>query len=115
MPFRGAFGIWLKERRKALDLTQIDLADQVGCSVMTIRQIERGLRRPSKQIAERLADVLVISEEERPAFIAFARRATAWQEASTPSSISEIAAGNRPSAGTSFVGREIELVQIASF
>ena len=58
MKARDSFGNWLRQRRKALDLTQIDLADQVGCSVVTVRKIEADERRPSKQITHRLADGL---------------------------------------------------------
>jgi transcriptional regulator with XRE-family HTH domain len=56
-PFTS-FGLWLKERRRLLDLTQTDLANGVGCSVVTIRKIEADERRPSRQIAELLADCL---------------------------------------------------------
>jgi transcriptional regulator with XRE-family HTH domain len=49
------FGDWLKRRRKALDLTQAALADQVGCSAATIRKLEDEERRPSAQIVDRLA------------------------------------------------------------
>src|SRR5215469_12615015 len=73
MKVSDSFGNWLRSRRKALDLTQFDLADQVGCSVITIRKIEGDERRPSKQIAERLVDVLAISIEEQAEFVAFAR------------------------------------------
>src|SRR5215472_13780343 len=74
MKISDSFGDWLRHRRKALDLTQGDLADQVGCSAVTIRKIEADERRASKQIAERLADVLAISLEDRGEFIAFARQ-----------------------------------------
>src|SRR5260221_8558434 len=74
MKFNGSFGDWLKLRRRALDLTQTELADQVGCSVATIRKIEGDGARPSKQIAERLADVLAISPDERASFVAFPLR-----------------------------------------
>src|SRR6266542_5765567 len=76
MNSNGSFGHWLAQRRKALDLTQAELADQVGCAVITIRKIEQDVRRPSKQIAESLADVLAISSDDRSAFLAFARRPT---------------------------------------
>ena len=33
-----SFGEWLKQRRKALDLTQNELAERVGCSLATIRK-----------------------------------------------------------------------------
>ena len=45
------FGPWLKQRRKALDLTQAELAGVVGCAMMTIQKIEAEERRPSKQLA----------------------------------------------------------------
>ena len=59
--------------RRALDLTQDDLARQVGCSVVTIRKIEADERRPSRQIAERLADCLMIAADERARIITLAR------------------------------------------
>ena len=51
-------GRWLRQRRKALDLTQADLAQLVGCAPVTIQKIEGGDRRPSKQMAQLLADCL---------------------------------------------------------
>lgn len=68
-----SFGRWLKQRRKALELTQDDLARLVNCSEITIRKIEANERRPSKQIAELLADQLSIAPSERTAFLQFAR------------------------------------------
>src|SRR5687767_9105116 len=68
-----SFGTWLRRRRKALDLTQDGLADRVGCSIAMIRKIESEERRPSAQIIERLAETLNISEDERTAFLRFAR------------------------------------------
>jgi predicted ATPase/transcriptional regulator with XRE-family HTH domain len=67
------FGEWLKKRRKALDLTQEELAQRAGCSVFALRKIESGERRPSKQLAELLAQSLEISSEEMPVFIKIAR------------------------------------------
>lgn len=68
------FGNWLKRRRRTLDLTQGALADCAGCSVVTIRKFEADERRPSRQLAELLADCLQIPETERAAFVAFARQ-----------------------------------------
>src|SRR5689334_22199931 len=68
-----SFGYWLRRRRKALDLTQEELAQQVGCAVGTIKKLEGDERRPSKALAERLADLLAIPPEERPAFLKAAR------------------------------------------
>jgi predicted ATPase/DNA-binding XRE family transcriptional regulator len=68
-----SFGRWLRERRKALDLTQMDLAAQVGCAEATIGRIETDERRPSRQLAELLAAVLAVPDAERAAFVHFAR------------------------------------------
>ena len=51
------FGTWLRLKRKSLDLTREALADRVGCSPATIRKLEAEERRPSSQIAERLAEI----------------------------------------------------------
>src|SRR6266436_5254470 len=63
-----SFGYWVRRRRKALDLTGAELAQQVGCAGVTIRKIETDARRPSRQIAERLAECLQIPPEDRAAF-----------------------------------------------
>jgi len=68
-----SFGYWLRRRRKTLDLTQATLAQQVGCSTDTIKKIERDERRPSRQLAELLADHLAIPDEEIEPFIQMAR------------------------------------------
>jgi predicted ATPase/DNA-binding CsgD family transcriptional regulator/transcriptional regulator with XRE-family HTH domain len=68
-----SFGLWLKQRRVALDMTQQVLALQADCSTRTIRQLEADRRRPSRQLAERLALALGISPNGRQAFLGFAR------------------------------------------
>src|SRR6266536_4477259 len=73
MDSTASFGYWLRRRRKARDLTQQELARQVGCALETIRKIETDLRRPSRQMAERLADCLRVPLEERTAFLKAAR------------------------------------------
>ena len=60
-----SFGTWLRQRRRALDLTQAELARRLGCATVTLQKIERDERRPSKEIAERLAEVLELPSEER--------------------------------------------------
>ena len=65
--------MWLRQRRRALDMTQEDLAEAVGCSTVTIQKIELGERRPSKQIAQRLAECLRLPPDEHEHFIGFAR------------------------------------------
>jgi predicted ATPase/transcriptional regulator with XRE-family HTH domain len=71
-----SFGRWLKRRRKALDLTQDQLARQVSCAVGTIRKLEADALQPSREIAGRLAERLAIPIEARADFIAFARGRT---------------------------------------
>ncbi len=112
MNVNGSFGSWLRQRRKALDLTRTELAGQVGCAVITIQKIETDERRPSKQVAERMADVLAISLEERTAFVAFARRAGVRSPApSVP--VQNIPFYNLPPQITSFVGRVDDVAHIA--
>lgn len=112
-----SFGYWLRRRRKALDLTQGALGQKVSCSGFTIRKIEADERRPSRQLAERLAAALTIPEEERRAFLDVARgvRATgrlALDAAPVRAVADEITAGSAhdPAFGASsesapFVGR----------
>ncbi len=64
MDEHASFGAWMARRRKTLDLTQAELAERVGCALGTIRKIETDERRPSKQIAARLADQLQLASEE---------------------------------------------------
>jgi predicted ATPase/class 3 adenylate cyclase len=68
-----SFGYWLRRRRRALDLTQEELARQAGCALETIKKIEADARRPSRQMAERLADALQVTPAERAAFVRAAR------------------------------------------
>jgi predicted ATPase/transcriptional regulator with XRE-family HTH domain len=115
-----SFGQWLRLRRKALDLTQDALADRVGCSVGTIRKIESEERRPSAQIAERLAEILAIPPNERTSFLRFARgelqsapaerkEEFPWQASAAP------ARSNLPAAITSLIGREREIAGIHGY
>src|SRR5262245_4081233 len=69
----SSFGAWLRRRRKALDLTQDALARQVGCALGTLKKIETDQRRPSRQLAERLATCLAIPSAEQAAFLKAAR------------------------------------------
>lgn len=67
------FGYWLRRRRKALDLTQAALAQQVSCSLDLIQKIEADARRPSRQLAEHLAERLGLDPVEQVAFVQAAR------------------------------------------
>src|SRR5438105_2532356 len=69
----NSFGYWLRRRRKALDLTQVELAQRVSCSLELIQKIEADARRPSRQLAEKLAECLGLPADERAAFVQAAR------------------------------------------
>jgi predicted ATPase/DNA-binding XRE family transcriptional regulator len=109
-----AFGRWLKARRQALDLTQETFADRVNCALSTVEKIERGLRRPSPQVAERMAEVLRVPPAERAAFVA---RARGMPSVDTPvgpggpggAAVLAPPAGNLPAPMTVLVGREADL------
>ena len=119
------FGLWLKRRRRALDITQEELAQQIGCALVTLRKIESGERRPSKSILERLFLILSLPPAEQPAFMAYARsvyldgapspHAAATDTLDrTPWQISErtVRADNLPLQLTSFIGREREVAEV---
>jgi predicted ATPase/transcriptional regulator with XRE-family HTH domain len=63
------FGQWVKQRRKALDLTQADLAQRVSCSKSMINKIESNFRSPAKPLIELLAQHLKIPPAEYAAFV----------------------------------------------
>ncbi len=79
----------LKARRKALDLTQEALARRVHCSATTIKKIEAGTLRPSRQLAGLIADVLEVSALDQPAFVG-RLRSVGQAVGSAPSSEAEL-------------------------
>jgi predicted ATPase/DNA-binding XRE family transcriptional regulator len=101
------FGGWLRHRRRELDLTQQALSSQAGCSRITLRRIESGTLKPSKQLAEMLLRELGIRNTELTAWIRYAR-GLADYPAPKPSSPRT----NLPSQLTSFISREKELDEI---
>ena len=69
-----SFGGWLQRRRKAHGLTQAQLGQLIGCSASLIRKIEADERRPSAEIAARLAAGLQLAGDDRTTFLHWARR-----------------------------------------
>ncbi|MEO6458776.1 MAG: helix-turn-helix transcriptional regulator, partial [Chloroflexia bacterium] len=67
------FGLWLKERRGVLGLTQEQLGERIGCSPDSVRKFEAGTRRPSRQIADLLAGCFNVPPDEVELFARFAR------------------------------------------
>ncbi len=119
------FGGWLERRRKALGLTRAQLAQRVGCSVSALRKIETGERRPSRQIAELLANSLELSPEMGPIFVKAARGElgverlpapgpTAGAPRSAPSAPPRLGQRGLPVEATPLVGRQKELADLLS-
>lgn len=75
------FADWLRRLRRAHDLTQEVLAEKVGCAVHTLRSFEAGRRRPSRDLAARLATVLDLPADQRDRFVRLARRGPSEDEA----------------------------------
>ncbi|MCP4210003.1 MAG: AAA family ATPase [Halieaceae bacterium] len=112
-----SFGYWVQQRRKALDLTRPELAQRVGCSPVTIKKIERDERRPSRQIANLLADHLIIPDPDRDKFIRIARGEFVAETISSLDLVSLPAFLRTPDAhvkleDTPVVAREGELAQL---
>jgi predicted ATPase/transcriptional regulator with XRE-family HTH domain len=115
-----SFGEWLSKRRKSLGLTQKQLASQIHCATITLRKIEAEQRKPSLQIAERLAQILFIPGNEQNRFLDFARGN--WQSGSTsewrifPSHLDNSQSAFKiPTPLTALIGREQELSTIIEY
>src|SRR5690348_1243083 len=113
---RPSFGQRLRERRKALGLTQLEVALSVGCAEATIQKIEADARRPSRQMAQLLAEALGVPAEERAAFVLFARTgATADGSDMGVTRSGGAVASNVPMLLRPFFGREKELAAVRGF
>jgi len=104
-------GSWVKRRRKALGLTQQELARRLPCSVVTIQKIEADRRRPSEEFAARLAECLDVPLAQRAAWVHFARAPAGsaqqriWSQTFRPVT-------NLPLPATRLLGRERELAAV---
>lgn len=119
METSASFGYWMSRRRKALDLTQQALADLVGYSVATLKKIEADERRPSRQMAERLADYLGIPDDQRGIFIECARGLQSMDR--MPLTRAPLPAPNAPRPSnlptplTPLIGREAEIAAVKRY
>ena len=104
METTASFGSWIRRQRKILDLTQQGLADKVGCSVAAIKKIEQDEQRPSRQIAERMADVLGIPPDHREIFLEVARGLRSVDQLS----LAHGAASSLPTGTVTFLFTDIE-------
>lgn len=108
VPPELTFGGWIKRLRAEHDLTQERLAARVGCAVQTIRTFESGTRRPSRAMAERLADALAVPADDRPRFLQQAR-ASVGLSAHAPADAPRSSRARPPWAPTlELIGREAE-------
>lgn len=117
-----SFGRWVKRRRRALDLTQAELARRAGCSVFALRKIESEERRPSRQLAGLLAQSLGIPPDEQPTFVRVARGELSAERLGVPSLLISgeppyapralLPHSTLPTPPTPFVGRQAELAAL---
>jgi len=111
----ASIGYWVRRQRKALDLTQAELARRVGCAEGTIRMIEADARRPSRQIAARLADQLAIAPPDRATFIRAARAELSADRLAPPGQHARRAPITLPAQPTALIGRAHEVEQVCTF
>lgn len=105
------FGRWIKRLRTEQDLTQEMLAEKIGCAVPTLRAFETGKRRPSRDMALRVAEVLDIPAEQQARFLALARaslEAQAEDHAEERPPERPALKTSLPRPATALVGREAE-------
>jgi predicted ATPase/DNA-binding XRE family transcriptional regulator len=95
-----SFGQRLRGLRRDLDLGQAELADRAACSINTVRKLESDERRPSRELAARLADVFELPPRERADFLRLAR---GTQSVGRPA---------MPSPMTRLIGREQDVAAI---
>lgn len=110
-----SFGAWVQQRRKALNLTQDELARRAGCSLSAIRKIESDERRPSRQVAELLAEHLRLPPDQRELFSRVARAELRVDRLPLPAPDSSEGAApplRIPAPPTPLVGREPELAAL---
>lgn len=107
-----SFGTWLRQRRRALDLTQKAFADQVGCAEITVRRMEADEYKPSNELALVLFEKLGIPEPERPQWARFARGLAEYPDNHKKPTLSRERSTNLPISLTSFIGREKEVERI---
>lgn len=109
-----SFGECLKAYRKARDLTQEALAEQVGCAAESIRKMEANRQRPSRYLAELIGEKLALSPDERLAFVKLARATSGALPALEPGNPALQVVNGIPSQLTSLVGRREETTAVCA-
>lgn len=77
-------GHLLRRYRENNGMTQKGLASAAFCSVMMIRKIESGIRRPSHHLAHKLADALKVAPTHRTEFVRLLRSLPELPDLSQP-------------------------------
>jgi predicted ATPase/transcriptional regulator with XRE-family HTH domain len=118
MEIEFSFGDWIARRRRALGLTQRELAGAAHCSEVLIRKIEADERRPSASVAAQLAAQLQIPEGAHALFIAVARgeRMVAQLGAADalPAPAAPVRSGALPAPPNRLIGRAAEVSQVCT-
>ncbi len=105
------FGQWLKQRRKALGLTQKELARRAGCAEITLRKIEAGDLHASAPLVASLTKVAGAADADLPNLLSLARGAgddfTTRARLLRPQR-----ANNLPAQLTPLIGREHDIIAV---
>jgi len=108
------FGDLLREYRRAAELTQEELAERVGVSPRSISEMERGgAHVPRRDTVALLATALGLSGPQREALEALVHERRRQSTAAPLEPVSQRPKHNLPRLLTSFVGRELELADLA--
>ena len=116
------FGQWVKHQRKALGLTQDNLAQRVACSKSMINKIESDLRSPTKPMLELLALHLKIAPVDFANFVHLAQphllvdSTDSLSKDATNTNISALltqASKTHPIPLTPLIGREREVESVS--
>ena len=114
-PSSSDFGALLRQHRLAAGLSQEALAERARMSINGISALERGYRRtPQRETLGLLATALALGDEERRAFEAAAASSATRATGKQPIAVGPWPGAGLPLALTSFVGRDVELQEIAA-
>ena len=109
-----SFGDDVRRRRRRAGLSQADLAERAGISERAVSDIERGVRRSVyAATARRLADALMVSDDERHHFLEIAAQPrSGFDSAAAPRTVSPRYRARLPLPLTRLVGRDDDLAGV---
>jgi len=105
------FGTWLRGERRRLDLSRQVLANRAGCAEITLRRIESGTLKPSRELAQILLEQVGMREPELNRWVLYARGLSGYPiqpDGPTPAKVES----NLPVFLTTFIGRAKEKKEI---